>query len=315
MVSIRSFDDKPLKMQRQGRMGTWGSLRGQEAAQVGVAAAMAPDDWLVPSFREHGLLLLRGVPGHLIYAGWRGDERGQFYPEGVKALPPSVPIGSQLLHGVGLGLALRLRNDPGVVVACGGDGATSQGDFHEALNFAAVFRARTIFLVQNNGWAISLPRSKQTASASIAQKAHSYGLPGIQVDGNDVLAVYAAARELLERARRGDGGGLLEAHTYRMGDHTTADDAGRYRSADEVAAWALRDPILRLRRFLETRGLWSEDRERALLEETQAEVERTVETLEAMPPADPGSIFEHLYAEMTPLLREQQAALRKEVRP
>jgi len=315
MVRIRQVDDKALKLQRQGRMGTWGSLRGQEAAQVGMALAMGPDDWVVPSFREHGLLLLRGVPGHLVYAFWKGDERGAALDPAWHCLPPAVPVGSQHLHAVGLGWAFARRGQPAVAVACGGDGSTSEGDFHEALNFAAVFRARTVFFIQNNQWAISVPFRSQTASTSVAERAAGFGLPGLQVDGNDVLAVFVAAREALERARSGGGPTLLEALTYRMQDHTTADDAGRYRDPAEVQAWAERDPLVRLRRLLEARGEWSDGREAELRERVAGEVDGIVAAFEALPPPQPTDLFDHVYAELPWHLAEQRAALEQEVRP
>jgi len=314
MVRMRAYDDKALKLQRQGRMGTWPPLKGQEATQAGVAMAMGDDDWLVPAFREHGSMLLRGIPGHLIYAYWAGDERGSCYPEGVRCFPVSVPVGSQWQHGVGVGLSLKLRNESAAAVTFGGDGSTSEGDFHEALNCAAVYRARTVFVIQNNHWAISMPLHQQTLSASLAQKAHGYGMPGIQVDGNDVFAVFSAAREALERARRGDGPTLIEAVTYRLGDHTTADDASRYRPNEELAEWEARDPIVRLRRWLEAEKLWDEARETALQEEMRGWVDEQVAAFEALTPAEPGEIFEFMYAELPPHLREQQEALIDEVR-
>jgi pyruvate dehydrogenase E1 component alpha subunit len=313
MTRIRLFDDKALKLQRQGRMGTWGSLKGQEAAQVGMALAMEPADWVVPSFREHGLMLLRGVPGHLIYAFWKGDERGAALDPAWRCLPPAVPVGSQHLHAVGLGWALARRGERAAAVACGGDGSTSEGDFHEALNFAGVFQTPTVFFIQNNQWAISVPFRVQTAAASIAQKAVGYGLPGVQVDGNDVLAVYVAAREALERARSGGGPTLIEAHTYRLQDHTTADDAGRYRDAAEVAAWAEKDPLRRLRLLLEARALWDEAREAALLQRLAGEVEAAVAAFEGLPAPEPADVFDHAYAELPWNLAEQRAALLKEV--
>ncbi len=314
MVTARAFDDKALKMQRQGRMGTWASTRGQEAIGAGVGLAMAPEDWLVPAFREHGIMLKRGVPGHLLYTYWSGDERGSCFPEGVRCFPVAIPVGSQWPHAVGIGWSLRLRGEQGAAVGFGGDGSTSQGDFHEALNFAAVFKVPVLFVVQNNHWAISVPVSRQTASASLAQKAHAYGMPGMQVDGNDVLAVYAAATEALARARQGEGPTLLEALTYRMGDHTTADDAGRYRPQEEVQSWLERDPIARLRRLLSAEHGWSEEREAALEAEVQGWVAEQVRLYEETAPAPPEELFRHQYAEMPVNLREQMDSLLAEVR-
>jgi pyruvate dehydrogenase E1 component alpha subunit len=315
MVRMRRFDTKAVTMQRQGRMGTWGSLEGQEAAQAGMALAMGREDWLVPSFREHGLMLLHGVPGHLIYAAWRGDERGCSFPPGLNCLPMAVPVGSQFLHAAGLGHALRLQEKRAAAVGCGGDGATSEGDFHEAMNFAAVFKTNTVFFIQNNGWAISVPLRRQTVAATLAQRADAYGMPGIQVDGNDVLAVYAASHEALERARTGGGPTLIEAVTFRMGNHTTADEASRYRPPEEVAAWRPRDPILRLGKLLRSRGLWDDVREEKLQERATGEVEQLVATLEAMPPPAPEEMVDHVYAQRPWFLEEQRRELVKEVAP
>ncbi len=315
MVRMRAFDDKALKLQRQGRMGTWAPNRGQEAVSAGVGLAMAAEDWLIPAFRENGLMLLRGVPAPTLYAYWAGDERGSCYPEGVRCFPVAVPVGSQWQHGAGVGMGLALRGESAVAVVFGGDGSTSQGDFHEALNFAAVFRARTVFVIQNNQWAISIPLASQTASRTLAQKAHAYGMPGLQVDGNDVLAVYAATVEALERARRGDGPTLVEAVTYRLGDHTTADDASRYRPREEVEAWQGRDPLRRLRLYLEGRGLLDEAGAAAVDEEAARWVDEQVKAFEAMPPQEPTEVFRHMYAELPRHLEEQMAALAAEVRP
>ncbi len=314
MVLMRTFDGKALNLQRQGRMGTWPPIKGQEAVQAGVALAMAENDWLIPAFREHGIMVLRGVPLHLVYAYWAGDERGSCYPEGVRCFPVAVPVGSQWQHGAGVGLSLKLRGEDAVAVTFGGDGSTSEGDFHEAVNCAGVFDAKTVFVIQNNQWAISVPLHKQTAAETLAQKAHAYGVPGIQVDGNDVFAVYVAAHEAIERARSGGGPSLIEAVTYRLGDHTTADDATRYRADDELKMWEGRDPILRLRRYLEQHGLWDDDQEAVLLEEAQAWVEAQVAVLEGMTPQEPEAIFKFMYHEMPPHLVEQMAALAEEVR-
>ncbi|NOZ77794.1 MAG: pyruvate dehydrogenase (acetyl-transferring) E1 component subunit alpha [Acidobacteria bacterium] len=314
MVRMRTFDDKAVKLQRQGRMGTWAQLKGQEAIQAGVALAMIESDWLIPAFREHGLMLLRGVPGHLIYAYWAGDERGASFPEGVRCLPIAVPVGSQLTHGAGIGLSLKLRGEHAAAVTFGGDGATSEGDFHEALNFAGVFGTKTVFVIQNNQWAISMPRKRQTSSPTLAQKADAYGIPGLQVDGNDVFAVYTAAVEAFERARSGGGPSLIEAVTYRLGDHTTADDATRYRTGEELEYWQRRDPIPRLRRHLEGRGLWDAEQDQALKEEAVRWVASQVDAFNAMPMADPGDIFRFMYHEVPPALAEQLEWLEREVR-
>jgi pyruvate dehydrogenase E1 component alpha subunit len=211
-------------------------------------------------------------------------------------------------------LSLKLRGEDAVAVTFGGDGSTSEGDFHEAVNCAGVFNTKTVFVIQNNQWAISIPLHRQTAAETLAQKAHAYGVPGIQVDGNDVFAVYTAAHEAIERARRGEGPTLIEAVTYRLGDHTTADDASRYRTEEELEKWEGRDPILRLRRYLELQGLWDEDQEAVLVEEATAWVDSQVKLLEEMTPQDPSDIFTSMYDEMPPHVAEQMAALAEEVK-
>jgi pyruvate dehydrogenase E1 component alpha subunit len=313
MVLMRTFDTKALKLQRQGRMGTWPPIKGQEAIQAGVALAMGDNDWLIPAFREHGIMVLRGVPLHLVFAYWAGDERGSSYPEEVRCFPVAVPVGSQWQHGTGVGLSLKLRDEDAVAVTFGGDGSTSEGDFHEAVNCAGVFGTKTVFVIQNNQWAISVPLHRQTAAETLAQKAHAYGIPGIQVDGNDVFAVYAAATEAIERTRRGEGPSLIEAVTYRLGDHTTADDASRYRPEEEVEEWEGRDPILRLRRYLVEQGLWDDDQETVLLEEAASWVDGQVKALEEMEPQAPEEIFTSMYAASPPHVVEQMQSLLEEV--
>ncbi|MBI4863269.1 MAG: pyruvate dehydrogenase (acetyl-transferring) E1 component subunit alpha [Candidatus Riflebacteria bacterium] len=312
MVRMRKFDEKALNLQRQGRIGTYGSIKGQEACQAGLVPALTRHDWLVPSFREHGVLISSGIPMHLVYALWKGDERSNLFPEGIRCLPPSIPVGSQLLHAAGLGMGLAKKGDPGVAVGFGGDGATSEGDFHEALNFAGVFSARTLFFIQNNQWAISVPLKRQTASETIAQKAHAYGFPGIQVDGNDVLAVTSASQEALAHVRAGRGPYLIECLTYRMENHTTADDQSRYRTPEEVAYWASRDPIDRMRKFLSGRGLWGEELEKSWALEVSTEVDREVELLETMPAAPATDILDYMYGERPWFLEEQRRLLQEE---
>ncbi|MEJ2367358.1 MAG: pyruvate dehydrogenase (acetyl-transferring) E1 component subunit alpha [Acidobacteriota bacterium] len=314
MIRIRKMDEKILNLQRQGRMGTYGSIRGQEACQAGIKLAMDEGDWTIPSFREHGIQVLAGIPMHQVMAIWKGDERGHVYPENVRCLPVSVPVGSQLLHGVGVGMALRLKGDKAVAVAYAGDGATSEGDFHEAMNFAGVFKSRCLIFIQNNQWAISVPFKNQTAAGSIAQRAHGYGFPGLQVDGNDVLAVYAGAKKALDHIRSGKGPYLIEALTYRMENHTTADDHTRYRPKEEVEYWLDRDPVKRMKIFLTKKKLWTEKKEKDYLEQVKKEVEDEVKKLEAMPPAPASDIFDFMYETLPQNLKEQREALMSEVR-
>ncbi len=313
MIRMRAYDSKALRLQRQGRMGTWPPSLGQEAVQAAVGMAMDEKDWLIPSFREPGTMIAHGVPAHLIYAHWAGDERGACYPENIRCFPPAVPVGSQWQHGAGVGLSLKLRKERAAAVVFGGDGSTSEGDFHEGLNAAGVFKANTVFVIQNNQWAISVPLSHQTAAETLAQKAHAYGVPGIQVDGNDVFAMTLVAREALERARSGGGPTLIEAVTYRLGDHTTADDASRYRDEAEVSYWEKRDPIRRLRLYLESEGLWDEAQEEDFVAEVNRWVDEQVEAFESMAPADPASIFDDMYSELPSRLVEQRELLLEEV--
>ncbi len=312
MVQMRKFDEKALNLQRQGRIGTYGSLRGQEAAQAGLVLHLNRQDWLIPSFREHGVLMGHGIPMHIIYSYWKGDERGNIIPPDINCLPVSVPVGSQLLHATGIGLALKLQNSDAIAIGFAGDGASSEGDFHEALNFAGVFGSRTLFYIQNNQWAISVPFRKQTAGASIAQRADAYGFPGVQVDGNDVLAVYVAAQQAMEHIRAGKGPYLIEALTFRMGDHTTADDNTKYRPRELVDYWKERDPIDRMRRFLVARGDWNETKETDLTAEISGQIEAEVIKLESMPVQEPSSIFNYMYETIPWNLQEQRAAFEKE---
>ena len=311
MLYARMADEKALKLQRQGRMGTYAPSRGQEAAQVGSALAMRKDDWAFPAFRELGMYLLRGVTleHNLLY--FMGDARGNLVPEGVHNLPIYVPVGTQIPQAVGTAHAMRLGRKDTVVVTYFGDGATSTGDFHEGLNLAGVLRAPVVFVCQNNQWAISVPRARQTASMTIAQKAVAYGFPGVQVDGNDVLAMYLATREAVERARSGGGPTLIEAYTYRMSMHTTADDPKRYRTETELQEWEARDPLRRFRAHLERRGIWTEEWQRELEARATAMVNDAIARAEAVAPQSPEDLFSHMYAEMPDELREQLGELKR----
>lgn len=300
MLLARIFDERALALQREGRLGTYPSILGQEAAQVGSALALDPADWVFPSFREMGVHLTLGYPVHQIYQYWSGDERGQISPERLNIFPFCVSVGTHLPHAVGAAMAARYRHDPLAVVAYFGDGATSTGDFHEAFNLAGVYRLPVVFICQNNQWAISVPLKGQTASASLAQKAIAYGFEGLQVDGNDVFAVYRACREALAKARSGGGPTFIECLTYRMADHTSADDASRYRSREEVASWAARDPILRLRLYMASRGLWSEEYDSEARAAATAAIDLAVQTMEALPPPVADEMFDHISATLSP---------------
>jgi len=306
MVLARTYDERAVALQREGRIGTYPPIMGQEASQVGSAFAISPDDWIFPSFRELGMYLTLGYPIHQLFQYWTGDERAQKAPPGFNIFPFCVAVGSQIPQAVGAALGVRYRREPIAVVSYFGDGATSKGDFHEALNMAGVFRLPIVFICQNNQWAISVPVGGQTAAVSLAQKAIGYGFEGVQVDGNDVFAVYRAARQALEKARSGGGPTFIECLTYRMADHTTADDAGRYRSPEEVAAWRARDPLLRLERFLESRGLWRADNGDEHKARATEAIDRAVREMEAIAPPGPAELFDGALATLTPRQAEQR---------
>ena len=314
MVLVRLMDRKAVSLQRQGRIGTYGQLEGQEAAQVGSAYALERRDWIVPSYRDGAAMLVHGMPLPIMCIYWAGSEEGNRVPDDVRCLPFAIPIGSQPLHAVGIAWAARIRREPIVAVTYFGDGATSEGDLHEAMNFAAVYQLPCVFFCENNHYAISLPRGRQCAAETLAQKGVAYGMPGIQIDGNDVFASYAVTKEAVDRARRGGGPCFIEAVTYRIGAHTTADDPTRYRDAKEVEEWRKKDPIDRFRRYLERRGLWNEEREGKLREECAAEVETAFEEAERLPAPKPDEVFSYMFAELTPQLREQQESLRLSLR-
>lgn len=305
MLYTRVIDEKALSYQRQGRMLTYAPNTGQEAAQVGSAYAMKDEDWLVPAFRELGAWLVKGVPLKNIYLYWYGNEWGSYMPEGVRVLPVSIPIASQLQHATGIAMASTIKGEKSVAVGYVGDGGTSEGDFHEALNFAAVFKAPVVFFVQNNQYAISTHRSIQTMSKNIALKAVAYGMPGILVDGNDILAVYAATKEAIERARNGEGPTLIEAYTYRLGAHTTSDDPTKYREDEEVEKWKPKDPIPRFKIYLKNKGILTDEWEEKTLDELEKEVMATFESIENKSDTEIEDIFKYHYETMPPQLEEQ----------
>lgn len=314
MVLARHFDARCVALQRQGRMGTFPPMAGQEAAQVGSAFALEKHDWLFPSYRDHAAVAIHGMPLDRYMGYWMGREDGSAAPEGVNVFTVAIPIATQIPHAVGAAWAARLKGDPVVSLVYFGDGGTSEGDFHEGANFAGVFDAPCILFCQNNLYAISVPFSRQTRSATIAQKAVAYGFPGVRVDGNDVLAVYKVTKEAVDRARAGKGPTLIEALTYRHGPHTTVDDPTRYRPDDEVARWQdEKDPIIRFRKYLERRGLWSPEDEERLEKDAQAKVAEAVEGAEKAPDPDPASIFDYVWAEIPEHLAEQKTALLEEL--
>jgi len=308
MLASRRLDERCLMMQRQGRMGTYGPSRGQEAASLGVAYALGPEDWLVPTFRETAAILWRGWPMYTWMLYWGGHEAGNVVPPGINDLPVCVPIASQCQYGMGIAWGCKLRGQGRVCVTFCGDGGTSEGDFHESLNFAGVYQLPFILVIQNNQWAISIPRARQTASCTLAQKALAYGMDGLQVDGNDLLAMIVATREAVEKARTGGGPTLIEAVTYRLGVHTTADDPKKYRKEEEVREWEARDPLIRFRAYLRKKDLLDEKIEKIMDEEIAAELDEAVRLYERYR-FDPLEFFDHMYAEPTPDLRAQKAEL------
>jgi len=312
MLALRVFDAKAVALQRTGRLGTYPSCLGQEAAAIGIGRAMAREDVLLPTYRETGTMLARGVRMAEILLYWSGDERGSAYTDaGPKEdFPICVPIATHAPQAVGIAYAFKLRSEPRVAVCVLGDGATSKGDFYEALNGAGIWELPVVFVVVNNEWAISVPRSAQTRAQTLAQKAIAAGIPGEQVDGNDVLAVHSVMRRALAVARDGGGPHVIEALTYRLGDHTTADDATRYREAADLERARRLDPLARLERYLLRERLWSEEQESEAREACNARVEQAVAEFLAAPPREPQTMFEHLFAELPAALHEQRDAVR-----
>jgi pyruvate dehydrogenase E1 component alpha subunit len=316
MALARTFDAKAIALQRTGRLGTYASSLGQEAVSVGTAAAMRPGDVLLPSFREHGAQLWRGVSLKELLLYWGGDERGNDFAGPRQDFPNCVPVGSHAPHAVGVALAFRLRAEQRAAVCVFGDGATSKGDVMEALNMAGVWKAPVVFVVNNNGWAISVPVAKQTAAATLAQKAIAAGIPGEQVDGNDIVAVRAVVSRALDRADRGEGPTLIEAVTYRLSDHTTADDASRYRKDSEVSPHWHAEPMARLRNYMTRNGLWDKNKEDALLRECSAAVEQATTDYLAMPPQPAETAFDQTYARLpADLIEQRKAAARTQGAP
>lgn len=312
MILGRAYSDRMVALQRQGRMGTFAPLTGQEAANVGIATPLHPEDWLVASYRENISYLVKGVPILTLMKQWGGYITDD-YPREAHCLPFQIILGTQMLHAVGVAQGIKYKQEPHVVVTACGEGATSEGDFNEALNFAGVFKVPVVFVVQNNGWAISTPRDHQTAAEYIAHRGLGFGIPSYVVDGNDVLAVYQLMSDCIERARAGDGPSLVEAITYRLGAHTTADDPTRYRSEEELDKWTKRDPISRFRKFLMARDMLTEAEDQELHEAVSAELQAAVEAYEALAQT-PDQIFDLAYAEMPPKLQRQRAHLLHELR-
>lgn len=315
MLLARRFDERMLILQRQGKIGTFAPVKGQEA-QIGAAAALEPDDWIIPSFREAPVEIWRGRPMESILLGYSGYNEGGAVPDGLNLLPVSVPVGTQMIHAVGVGYGMKYRERNTVVATFFGDGATSQGDFYEAINFASVYQTPVIFICQNNHWAISLPRSRQTHAKTLAQKSLACDMPGIQVDGNDVLAVYRATREAADRARQGGGPSLIEMVTYRLSMHTTADDPKKYRTDEEVREWEKRDPITRFEKYLKDRNVLDDSKVQSIGDEVGKDISEAERRWSEMVDKEinPLEMFDHAYAELTPRLQEQKEMLEGELK-
>jgi pyruvate dehydrogenase E1 component alpha subunit len=313
LVAGRRINDQANALVRQGRLAVYPSSHGQEACQVAAAVVLAEEDWLFPTYRDTVAVITRGVDPLQVLSLLRGDWHGGYDPHEHRVAPQTTPLATQLLHAVGVAHAAKLRGESTVVLAMCGDGATSEGDFHEAMNFAAVFHVPVVFLVQNNEFAISVPLDHQTVAPSLAHKAIGYGMPGERVDGNDLAALLAVLGAAVDRARDGGGPSLIEAHTYRMHPHTNADDATRYRSADDVERWVPRDPILRMRTYLRGLTLLTDEGEHVLSDAADSLAATIRRGLNTDAEVDPAQLFEYVYAEKTSQLREQAEQLREEL--
>ncbi len=310
MTLVRTFDAKSVNLQRTGKLGTYASCLGHEATHVGAAAAMQPTDVLVPVYREFGSQIWRGVKMSSILLYWGGDERGSNFTAAREDFAWCVPIGSQILHGAGVAMAFKIKGEKRCSVTFIGDGGTSEGAFYEGINLAGARALPAVFIVVNNGWAISVPIGHQTATKTLAQKAVAAGIPGIQVDGNDPIAVRHTVSEALARARSGGGPTLIEALTYRLGDHTTADDASRYRDPGEVKEAWTREPLVRLRSYLKKLRVWDDAREEALKAECVREVEAAVDEYLSAPRPTTDEMFDHLFAHPPQSLSQQRELAR-----
>lgn len=309
MFQIRAFDERAVLLQRSGRLGTYPMITGEEATQCVPPLCLKPSDWVVPTYRGGGVYFARGMQMRNALLYWAGDDRGTRFPNGNNDMIFSIPVGTHLTQVAGLAWGEKLKKKRGVALTYLGDGTSSKGDLHEALTFAGQFKLPAIFIIENNHWAISVPRERQSASQTLAQKAWGYGVEGLQVDGNDALAVYSATAAAVARARSGGGTTLIECETYRLSSHTTADDATKYRSGKEVEAWRKKDPIARMKKFLTAKKLWNEAKEKELTAETQSWINGEVKAYEETPPPNPLDMFAHNYERATAPLIEQRAEL------
>lgn len=314
MVLLRTLDEKLFNLQRSGKIGTYAQTRGQEASEIASAMALEKNDWFVPSFRELGVYLTRGVDKGALVQAWNGDTRAFHGTIQARNLPIGIPIASQCLHAAGVAWASKLKGEKDVTIVYFGEGATSEGDFHEAMNFAGELNLPIVFFCQKNGWSISTPTSKETHSETIAQKAIGYGFKGIQIDGNDGLGVYMATKEAVDRARNGEGPTLIEAVTYRMGDHTTSDDSLKYRTVEEIEEWKKKDPIDRLKKYFQKVGTWNDEYEQWVKDTVSKEIEEAVEKGLNVEAPKPEQLFDDVFIDKPWMLVEQQEELMKELR-
>ena len=307
MMLTRVFDDKATSMQRQGRFGTFSSVRGQEASVVGAASTLDPaKDWIVPQYREFPALIRHGYPIENFALYFMGNPKGGTIPPNVNMLPMQISLAAQIPQATGLAWGLKMQGGDGVVITFFGDGASSEGDFHESLNLAGIMKAPVIFFLQNNGWAISTPRENQTAARSFAERAIGYGVEGVMVDGNDLLAVHEVTAQAVAKARAGGGPTLIESVTYRTGAHNTADDPTRYIDQQELEKWQQKDPVERIKNYLRSRGIWNENLEQELLDSCAAQIDAAMEIARNTPLATSDVLFDHVYAEPPQRMLDQK---------
>lgn len=305
MVWTRVLDQRSVSLNRQGRLGFYAPTAGQEASQLASQYALEKEDWILPGYRDVPQIIWHGLPLTEAFLFSRGHFKGNQFPEGVNAFSPQIIIGAQYIQTAGVALGLKKRGKKAVAITYTGDGGSSQGDFYEGINFASAYKVPAIFVIQNNNYAISTPRSKQTAAITLAQKAIAVGIPGIQVDGMDPLAVYQATKEARDRAVNGEGPTLIETMTYRYGPHTMAgDDPTRYRTSDEDSDWEKKDPLVRFRAFLEAKGLWNEEKENEVIERAKDEIKTAIKAADKVEKQTVTDLMEIMYEDMPQNLKE-----------
>jgi len=314
MISSRAFDDKCINLQRQGKIGTYAPVRGHEAVQIGTAFALESKDWLFTTYRDSAVLMARGLPASQLIQYWAGNEAGNDTSSERNNFPIAIAVGTQLSHAVGAGYAFKLRGERCATAVLFGDGATSEGDSHDAFNFAGVLKTPTVFICENNQFAISVPRKCQTAANTIVQKSIAYGIKGIQVDGNDALAVYKAVKDALENARAGNGPTLIECETFRMGQHTTSDDPTRYMPKELLEEWKKRDPIIRFEGYLKSKGILNDNEIKNLKEMAEREIKNAVEKGLTEMQILPSDIFKYTFAEMPKCIEKQMREMEETIK-